>query len=329
MGVFLVTGEAALVSREVGRLVDELVGDDGDRAMLVEEFDAADGNGSVSAIIDALGTMPLFSDRRIVVVRNAHELDSDGSSSVAVALDAKVDTTDVVVSATGRLAKTLTDACKRAGATSVGASVGNRLADRLQWVEGQLIEAGLKVGPDGVKFIATWLGGDHGRLQGLIETLRSTYGDGMKLSRADIEVFIGEAGSVAPWDLTDAIDVGDVNKALVMLHRMIGPGDSHPLQILALLSNRYAQMMRLDGREVPSAEAAAHILGGKAFTAGKVLDQYKKLGSSKVAQAVSLLAQADVDLRGGKDWPPELVMEVLIARLSRLAGGRGRITSRR
>jgi DNA polymerase III delta subunit len=80
---------------------------------------------------------------------------------------------------------------------------------------------------------------------------------------------------------------------------------------------------------VQSAEVAANILGGKAFTAGKVLDQYKKLGSSNVAQAVSLLAQADVDLRGGKDWPPELVMEVLIARLSRLAGGRGRSTSRR
>ncbi|MCE2854902.1 MAG: DNA polymerase III subunit delta [Ilumatobacteraceae bacterium] len=328
MGVFLVTGETALVSREVGRLVDELVGDD-DRAMLVEEFDASDGQGSVSAVTDALGTLPLFSDRRIVVIRNANDLDADGATAVAAALDAKVESTDVVVSATGRLSKTLTDAFKRAGATSVGASVGNRLADRLQWVEGQLIEAGLKVGADGVKFIATWLGGDHGRLQGLIETLRSTYGDGMKLSRADMEVFVGEAGSVAPWDLTDAIDVGDANKALVMLHRMIGPGESHPLQILALLSNRYAQMMRLDGRDVQSAEAAAQILGGKAFTAGKVLDQYKKLGSSKVAQAVSLLAQADVDLRGGKDWPPELVMEVLIARLSRLAGGRGKVTSRR
>ena len=328
MGVFLVTGETALVSREVGRLVDELVGDD-DRAMLVEEFDASDGQGSVSAVTDALGTLPLFSDRRIVVIRNANDLDADGATAVAAALDAKVESTDVVVSATGRLSKTLTDAFKRAGATSVGASVGNRLADRLQWVEGQLSEAGLKVGADGVKFIATWLGGDHGRLQGLIETLRSTYGDGMKLSRADMEVFVGEAGSVAPWDLTDAIDVGDANKALVMLHRMIGPGESHPLQILALLSNRYAQMMRLDGRDVQSAEAAAQILGGKAFTAGKVLDQYKKLGSSKVAQAVSLLAQADVDLRGGKDWPPELVMEVLIARLSRLAGGRGKVTSRR
>jgi DNA polymerase III subunit delta len=33
-----------------------------------------------------------------------------------------------------------------------------------------------------------------------------------------------------------------------------------------------------------------------------------------------LLAQADLDLRGAKEWPDELVMEVLVARLSRLAG---------
>ena len=36
--------------------------------------------------------------------------------------------------------------------------------------------------------------------------------------------------------------------------------------------------------------------------------------------AVGLLAQADLDLRGAKEWPEELVMEVLVARLSRLAG---------
>jgi len=35
-----------------------------------------------------------------------------------------------------------------------------------------------------------------------------------------------------------------------------------------------------------------------------------------------LLAQADLDLRGAKEWPDELVMEVLVARLSRLGSGR-------
>jgi DNA polymerase-3 subunit delta len=38
-----------------------------------------------------------------------------------------------------------------------------------------------------------------------------------------------------------------------------------------------------------------------------------------VVRAIGLLAQADLDLRGAKEWPDELVMEVLVARLSRLA----------
>jgi DNA polymerase-3 subunit delta len=125
---------------------------------------------------------------------------------------------------------------------------------------------------------------------------------------------------VAPWDLTDAIDKGDANTALVMLHRMMKAGGSHPMQILALLANRYAQMMKIDGRGVRSGADAAAILGGKEFTARKVLEQYQRLGSAGVARANSLIASADLDLRGATDWEPELVMEVLIARLSRLAG---------
>ncbi len=34
---------------------------------------------------------------------------------------------------------------------------------------------------------------------------------------------------------------------------------------------------------------------------------------------MELLAGADVDLRGAKDWPDDLVMDVLVARLSKLA----------
>jgi hypothetical protein len=38
-----------------------------------------------------------------------------------------------------------------------------------------------------------------------------------------------------------------------------------------------------------------------------------------VVRAVELLAGADLDLRGGKAWPDDLVLEVLVARLARLA----------
>jgi DNA polymerase III delta subunit len=158
----------------------------------------------------------------------------------------------------------------------------------------------------------------------------STYGDSARLTRGDVEVFLGAAGSVAPWDLTDAIDVGDTSRALVMLHRFMGDGDTHPFQVLALLGNRYAQMMKLDGRGARSGSDAAAILGGKEFTARKVLEQYIRLGGSGVARAVAHIAQADVDLRGGKDWPAELVLEVLVGRLCQLVptSGAGRRAGR-
>ena len=48
------------------------------------------------------------------------------------------------------------------------------------------------------------------------------------------------------------------------------------------------------------------------------LTQTKRLGSDKIATAIGLLADADLALRGAIAWPPDLVMEVLVARLARL-----------
>ena len=66
-------------------------------------------------------------------------------------------------------------------------------------------------------------------------------------------------------------------------------------------------------------KTAAALLGVKSgFQARKALDQSRRLGHDGIARAIALLAGADLDLRGAKEWPDELVMEVLVARLARL-----------
>ena len=45
-----------------------------------------------------------------------------------------------------------------------------------------------------------------GRLAGLLDMLAAAYGAGASVSVAELEPFLGHAGSLAPWDLTDAID---------------------------------------------------------------------------------------------------------------------------
>jgi DNA polymerase-3 subunit delta len=163
------------------------------------------------------------------------------------------------------------------------------------------------------------LGEDAGRLSGILETLASAHGTGHLLRLADVEPFLGEAGGVPPWELTDAIDRGDTTAALTALSRMMGGGERHPLQVMAILHANYTKLLALDGSGARDEAGAAAAMGIKpGFPARKALDQYRKLGGAKVVRAVGLLAQADLDLRGAKDWPEPLVMEVLVARLSRL-----------
>jgi DNA polymerase-3 subunit delta len=58
---------------------------------------------------------------------------------------------------------------------------------------------------------------------------------------------------------------------------------------------------------------------GSTFPAKKALTQSRRLGPAGISRAITLLADADLALRGTVDWSPELVLEVLVARLSRLA----------
>jgi len=223
-------------------------------------------------------------------------------------------------------ALTLSDAVKRAGGTvtATGAPSGKR--DRSAWIDAQLAGAGLRLEPAAAARLGSWLGEDVGRLHAIVETLVATYGTSRRLTQAEVTPFLGEAGDVPPWDLTDAIDGGDVTTALDLLARMMGAGERHPLQVMAILHGHYTRLLKLDGVAVRGEQEAADLLGVKStFQARKALEQYRRLGSEGVARAVQLMAAADLDLRGDKDWPPEMVMEVLVARLARLTpAGSGR-----
>jgi DNA polymerase-3 subunit delta len=230
-------------------------------------------------------------------------------------------TTDlVVIGGGGRMPKSLSDAIKKAGATVIESSPPTRARERSGWFDEQVKAAGLKLDGAAMQLLTEWLGEDAGRVQGILDTLRATYGTGTALRSAEVAPFLGDAGGVPPWDLTDAIDRGDTTRSLQLLHRMMRAGERHPLQVMSILHGHYSKIMCLDGADARDEASAAAAIGIKpGFPAKKALDQYRRLGGGGVSKAIGLLAQADLDLRGAKEWPEELVMEVLVARLSRLA----------
>jgi DNA polymerase-3 subunit delta len=297
-------------------LVHRLVGD-GDRSLAVTELDGDDY--AVTAVVDAAQTPPFLTDRRVVVARGIQRFNADDLAPLIGYLRDPMVSTDLVLVAAGeRLPKAFLDAAKKAGATIVATGAGRNRQERNGWIDERVAVSDVRLDPSARSAIADWLGEDVGRLPALLETLEAV-GAGTKLTAADVEPFLGEAGGVPPWDLTDAIDRGDVATALAMLTRMLGAGERHPLVVMATLQSHYERMLRLDGAPVHDRSGAASLLKVAPFQAQKALDQGRRLGHEGVARAFELLAGADLDLRGQRQWPDDLVMEVLVARLARLA----------
>jgi DNA polymerase III subunit delta len=324
--IVLLKGDDVVVLRDAVRLlVDELVGTE-DRALVVEEVDVGahavedEGRDPLVALVDAAQTPPFLTDVRVVVGRitDKRERNELVQPLVDYLVDPLPSTRLVLEWQGGRIPKALGEAVTRCGGQLVDTSPGRKVAE---WLGQHLSEAGLKVDAEGRKRLVTWVGDEPSRLLGLIDLLRSTYGAGTRISAAEIEPFLGDDGGVPPWDLTDAIDRGDRAAALGLLQRMIGQGERHPFQVLSTLHTHFARMLRLDGSDVAGEREAADLLGmkGSTFPAKKALGQVRRLGHERVARAIDLLAQADLDLRGGKLWPDHLVLEVLVARLATLA----------
>lgn len=316
--VHLLRGEdESLLSRAVTELVHSLVGD-ADRTLVVTEFDGDDYE--LRELVDAAQTPPFLTDFRVVVGRGIGRFSTEELASlVAYLADPLPSTRLVLTGGGGRLPKALTDAVKKAGEL-VDTDAPSGAKDRRAWLEDQLQASGLRLDGGAKAALAEHLGEDVGRLASILGTLQATFGAGARLSGPDVQPFLGQAGSVPPWDLTDAIDRGDVSTALTMLDRMVRAGERHPLQVMAILHGHYQRFLRLEGAGIRDDKAAAEALGVKStFQAKKALDGVRRLGHDGVARAIALLARADLDLRGARDWPGELVLEVLVGRLARLA----------
>ncbi|HUF31628.1 MAG TPA: DNA polymerase III subunit delta [Acidimicrobiales bacterium] len=328
LAAYLVKGDDAVLRSEAVRaLVTELVGD-GDASLVVEDHtaDPDDQEGSAAAVADAAQTPPFLTDRRVVVARDVGAWSTDALEPILRYLADPLPSTSLVLVAGGGgpMSRKLTPAVKAVGHV-VDAGVPANRKGRGAWLDQHLKDAPVRLERAAVDLLDRHLGEDLGRLSSLLDALAAAYGAGARVTADDVEPFMGEAGSVPPWDLTDAIDGGDTQKAIATLHRMLEAGGRHPLQLMAVLHGHYARILRLDGAGIADEAAAAQALGikGSTFPAKKALTQARRLGTEGVAEAIDLLARADLDLRGTKGWPDGLVMEVLVARLSRL-GARSR-----
>lgn len=313
---YLVRGQDDVaVGDAVRTLLAELVADR-DASLVVEDLNSDDYE--LATVVDAAQTPPFLGDRRVVVARGVGRFSTaDVAPLVGYLTDPLPSTALVLVAGGGQLARPLVDAVRKVGHIVDADVPGGR--GRQAWLAARLRHAPVKLDAAATAMVNDHLGEDLSRLPTILDTLAAAFGAGARLGVDQIGPFLGQAGSVAPWELTDAIDKGDTTGALDTLRRMLTAGGRHPLVVMASLHNHYARMLRLDGDPQATDERSAAALlnmTGSTFPARKALSQGRKLGHAGIARAIVLLAEADLAVKGTIDWPPELILEVLVARLA-------------
>ena len=300
-----------------------------DPAFALEDLTVGSGDAEagvvVSRVMDALTTPPLLSDRRVVVVRDAQALGVEECRPLLEWLAAPTTTATLVLGVVGARTHRLVGA----SADVRHVAVGSRPAERVAFVADTLARHGVRVERSVAQRVAERVGDDVARVDALARTLASIFGTAT-LGFAQIDPYLGGAGDVPEWDLTDAIDAGNVTRAVVVARRMLDSRSRVGVQILGSLSRHFLRMARVEGAGLTSDAQAAALLGVKPYPAGKALRQADRLGGERLRAAVHLIARADLDLKGAVsyggrdaegDWDPteRTVIEVLVARLATLA----------
>jgi DNA polymerase-3 subunit delta len=341
---YLVKGtDPALRERVLDELVAELLGDD-DPTLALEEItipgratvgddpeapSGAEGrDAAVAAVLHAAGSPPFMTEHRVVVVRDVGALAAGDVDGIVRYLDDPLDTTILVfVAGGGTMPPALTKKLK--GVKAEERAPESEKTDKVLIAAAHA--AGVLLAPDAAQLISSHLGDDAGRVATLVDVLAAAFPSGTSVTADAVRPYLGEAGAVPSYQLTNAIESGDAAAALETLHRLLTvsspqqPKPMHPLQIMGLLNGYYRRILRLDDPSVRSAADAVVALGGKVkeYPARKALGQARALGSSGIRQAFDALFQADLDLKGARGIPEQAVMEVLVVRLARLAARSG------
>ncbi len=323
----VVGSDATMVYDALHNVIATALGDL-DPSFALQDFTVKDvtnsGESVVSAILEALNTPPFLVSRRVVVVRDAQALLADETTPLLAWMANPAPDIVLALAVVGAKSNKLVKAARVVVDVNVATGAKNRVA----FVNDKMAEYRVVIDPGAAARISDRVGDDVARVDSLARLLASIYGSA-PLNVSHVEPYLGDAGGAPEWDLTDALESGNATRAITVARRMLDSRGRAGVQIIFLLQRYYLRMARLEGADVTSADEAAQLLGMNAFGAKKLLAMASRMGAERIGDAIHLIANADVDLKGGvsyggkdldtdQDMTDLTVIEVLVARLARL-----------
>jgi DNA polymerase-3 subunit delta len=214
---------------------------------------------SVETVVRSAMTLPFMTRRRLVVVRRAQALPAKGGEPLGPYVRDPNPTTCLLLVASESLTASrdrradhwLLGALPAAAIVALPQRKGRGMVD---WLKQRAGAEGLTVSDDAARLLVQWVGEDGARLLGEARKAALMGGpDNRRVGEAEVAAVVGEHAVKDVFDLTNAVEQGNLAQALPLLDRLLATEE--PLRLLALLTRNVR--VALIVRELAAAGQAA------------------------------------------------------------------------
>lgn len=144
----------------------------------------------------------------------------------------------------------------------------------------------------------------------IVRVLSEVHPPEKQLNVEDVDPYLGERGLRLIWKLTDAIDAGDMQQALMVLNSVLK--DSTPHSVVHLIQGHFKRMFYLYTVGVP--DPLDESTGKEPYPVVKARRSMSRYGSY-IPTCYELVSTAVMDMRGLSSIPNHLIIEILVSRL--------------
>ena len=313
---YLYGDEPYLVERGVKRLMDRVVPADF-REFNLNVFYGGEVKGE--AIVEAAQTLPMFAERRVVLVKKSGALSQaaldlltgyilDPSSSTCLIFQGdKID----------QRKKFYLDLKKHCAMVEFKRPYDNQLAP---FIREEATRLGRRIEPSAIEMLAYYVGSNLQELVTQMEKLATYAARRETIAADDVRAIVSDTKVDTVFDLANALGGRSLPGAFRSLHTLMRDGEA-PLYILNMVTRHFRQLWRvrdlMDKKSSPQEISKA--AGVHPFYVRGVMDQAKGYSRADLASVFERIYQTDLALKSGGGKPADL-MERLVMEL---CGSRG------
>jgi DNA polymerase-3 subunit delta len=261
------------------------------------------GEDSMEDALQAADTIPLASDRRYVIVKEAQKLNPSEIKRLQHYLENPSESSLLILTAVGLKANSSLLRVMRKGGRI--REVTKRKDQIPGWIRSRFKERGLKVTGKAIAYLQEALGDDLMALEGAASKV-SLYHEGEGAVDLDEVVpLVAPTAEKSVYELVDRVAIGDADQAVKLMRRLLEQGEK-PTYMLSALARRFRELLlyhalRQDGRQVAEIVEYMKLPANRSWMVSKKLKPQADLYDEEaLGKALGLLVRLDWSIKSGR-----------------------------